>query len=274
MGFFSSDRFTRPGPGVSPDAPRKKGAARLFEMLGRDMWSFFRAGFLAFVGSIPLMVGMFLAIETHAVLMVVLAGVIGGLILGPELTALADTILRSLRDEPGYWWQTYRRAWKRNAKESLLPGVIFGLVVGIQLFTMFHLQELEASSATWIMLFVSIFLTVGLFTYIWPQIALLDMPFYGVLKNSVLLFLGYLPRSAGALFIQLIYWGVMALFFPLTLGLLPFTNFWVPTVPALLCVYIPLDRSFSIEKTINRMREDDLASAIARDTASQDEPRS
>ena len=48
--FFSSDRFTRPGPGVRPDAPRKKGVARLAEIMGRDMWNFFRAGFLAFLG--------------------------------------------------------------------------------------------------------------------------------------------------------------------------------------------------------------------------------
>ena len=33
--FFSSDRFTRPGPGVRPDAPRKKGVARLAEIMGR-----------------------------------------------------------------------------------------------------------------------------------------------------------------------------------------------------------------------------------------------
>ena len=38
--FFSSDRFTRPGPGVRPDAPRKKGVARLAEIMGRDMWNF------------------------------------------------------------------------------------------------------------------------------------------------------------------------------------------------------------------------------------------
>ena len=117
--FFSSDRFTRPGPGVRPDAPRKKGVARLAEIMGRDMWNFFRAGFLAFLGCLPFIIGMFFAVETHALLFMLLAGIIGGLIAGPELSAMADTVLRSLRDEPGYWWETYRRVWKRNARESL-----------------------------------------------------------------------------------------------------------------------------------------------------------
>ena len=49
--------FDRPGPGVSPDAPRKKGPARFFEILGRDLMSFYlaqparRAGLL--VGYLP-----------------------------------------------------------------------------------------------------------------------------------------------------------------------------------------------------------------------------
>ena len=126
--FFSSDRFTRPGPGVRPDAPRKKGVARLAEIMGRDMWNFFRAGFLAFLGCLPFIIGMFFAVETHALLFMLLAGIIGGLIAGPELSAMADTVLRSLRDEPGYWWETYRRVWKRNARESLVPGMLTGLV--------------------------------------------------------------------------------------------------------------------------------------------------
>ena len=61
--FFSSDRFTRPGPGVRPDAPRKKGVARLAEIMGRDMWNFFRAGFLAFLGCLPFIIGMFFAVH-------------------------------------------------------------------------------------------------------------------------------------------------------------------------------------------------------------------
>lgn len=40
MGLFNF-HFDRPGPGVSPDAPRKKGPARFFEILGRDLMSFY-----------------------------------------------------------------------------------------------------------------------------------------------------------------------------------------------------------------------------------------
>ena len=233
--FFSSDRFTRPGPGVRPDAPRKKGVARLAEIMGRDMWNFFRAGFLAFLGCLPFIIGMFFAVETHALLFMLLAGIIGGLIAGPELSAMADTVLRSLRDEP------------------------------MQIFTLFHMSVISAGIVTWVLLILSFVVTLGLESYIWPQIALLDLPLYGILKNSLLLFLGYLPRSLGAIAIKAVYWGAILLFFPLTTIILPFTNFWLPMLPALLCVYQPLNKCFTIESTINKMREDELNAALAKD---------
>lgn len=111
---------------------------------------------------------------------------------------MADTVLRSLRDEPGYWWETYRRVWKRNARESLVPGMLTGLVLSMQIFTLFHMSVISAGIVTWVLLILSFVVTLGLESYIWPQIALLDLPLYGILKNSLLLFLGYLPRSLGA----------------------------------------------------------------------------
>lgn len=43
-------REDRPGPGVAPDEPRKKGLRRLWEVCTRDLGSFFWAGLLALAG--------------------------------------------------------------------------------------------------------------------------------------------------------------------------------------------------------------------------------
>ena len=37
---------------------------------------------------------------------------------------------RSARDEPGYWWHTYRMAWKQNWRESLCPVPGRGFALG------------------------------------------------------------------------------------------------------------------------------------------------
>lgn len=252
--------YNRPGPGVRPDEPRKKGAARWFEILGRDLGSFFKAGLLALLGFLPFMLLLSLAIASHAVIFVIAAGVVGGALAMPQIVGMADTLLRSLRDEPGFWWVTYRRAWKRNWKGCLVPGMVCGLVIAGQLFTLFHLRpDNDNLLMLVVMLILGMALSVGLTFYIVPQLALLDLPFLQILKNSVLLFLGYLPRTAGAVAVQVVYWGAYLLFYPLTTLVLPFTNFWLPMSLTLLILYIPLDKSFHIEETIRKMRAEDLA---------------
>ena len=227
MGIFSFN--TDPGPGVSPDEPRKKGFARLAEVLGRGLWPFFKAGLLTVLSLIPFLLGISFAVMSHALLVAILAGVIGGLIAAPQICGMADTVLRSLRDEPGFWWETYRRAWKRNWNGCLVPGMVCGLVIAGQLFTLFHLRpDNDNLLMLVVMLILGMALSVGLTFYIVPQLALLDLPFLQILKNSVLLFLGYLPRTAGAVAVQVVYWGAYLLFYPLTTLVLPFTNFWLP----------------------------------------------
>lgn len=261
MSFLSNlFGYDRPGPGVRPDEPRKKGAARWFEILGRDLGSFFKAGLLALLGFLPFMLLLSLAIASHAVIFVIAAGVVGGALAMPQIVGMADTLLRSLRDEPGFWWVAYRRAWKRNWKGCLVPGMVCGLVIAGQLFTLFHLRpDNDNLLMLVVMLILGMALSVGLTFYIVPQLALLDLPFLQLLKNSVLLFLGYLPRTAGAVAVQVVYWGAYLLFYPLTTLVLPFTNFWLPMSLSLLILYIPLDKSFHIEETIRKMRAEDLA---------------
>ena len=260
MSIFSSffGGYNRPGPGVRPDEPRKKGFMRLLEILVRGVWCFFKAGLLAYVSMLPLLFGMILAVTTHAVIFVLAAGLIGGMIAAPQLCGMADTILRSLRDEPGYWWPTYRRAWKRNARACLLPGAVFGLILGMQVFTLFHMDSLGTSVISWAILIAGLVLVLGLITYIIPQLALLEMPLAGILKNAILLFLGYLPRSVGAIAVQVVYWGLFLLYFPLSMYILPITNLWLPMVLSLLIVYAPMEKSFNLEATIKQMRDAEL----------------
>ena len=228
MGLFTRN-FDKPGPGVSPDAPRKKGAARFFEILGRDFSTIWLAGILAMLGGLPFAAGVWFAVETHSLVPLVIAGVLGGMIAAPQIVGLNDTILRTLRDEPGYWWETYRRTWKRNLKESLLPGAVCGLLLAMEIFSLCHVQ-----------------------------VALLDLSFAGLLKNSLMLFLGYLPRSGLGLLWQLLYWGAVALFWPISSFVLILTSLWLPCLLSLMAIYPALEKSFDIEKKIKAIREAQL----------------
>ena len=247
--------YDRPGPGVDPDTPRKKGAARFLELLGRDLTSFWLAGLLSMLSAVPFLFGLWFSIVSHAVLPALLAGVLGGLIAAPQICGLQDTILRSLRDEPGYWWTTYRRAWKRNAKASLLPGALGGLVLAMQIFSAYHLASGQSFWLPVALLLGVIFLT-GLAQYVFAQVALLNMPFGGILKNAILLFLGYLPRTMLGVVWQLLYWGLLLAFWPFSSVLVVITGTWLPALLSLMAIYPVLDKSFQIEERVKKMREE------------------
>jgi len=255
MGFFSNlYGMGKPGPGVNPDEPRKKGLARYWEIMSRDFGRFFGAGILAFVGLFPYFAGLSFAITSHAVLVLLPCAVLGGMIAAPQINALTDTVLRSLRDEPGYWWHTYRKTWKRDAKASLLPGALTGLVYGMQIFTFAHMPT-ENNTVFLIVLLMGIFLATGVFVWLWAQLPLLTLGFWPLLKNSILLFLGQLPRSLGAVVIWLGYALAIALFFPLSVPVLLFTNLWLPATAGLLAFYRAMDATFHIEEEIKNKRQ-------------------
>lgn len=140
-------------PDIRPDTPRKKGLSRLAEVLGRDLGSICKAGLLALAACLPAGLLVSLALLAESLPLVLLAAAAAGWLTGPAMTGLYDTILRALRDELGYWWHTYRRAWKRSFRSSLLPGVAFTALwscllyarlaaVAVQLLYLFMLPRL------------------------------------------------------------------------------------------------------------------------------------
>ncbi len=253
MGLFNFN-YDRPGPGVDPDTPRKKGAARFMEVLARDLGSFWLAGALALIGALPYLLGLWFAIDTHALLPLFAAGILGGMIAAPQVCCLADTVLRSLRDEPGYFWSRWRRAWRQNARASLAPGALCGLLLAVQAFTFSHLDG-SAGPLVGVALVVGVLALPGLAQYLFAQLVLLDMGLAGLLKNSLLLFLGFLPRTGLCVLWNVLYWGAVALFWPYSWLAMPLTGLWLPTLLSMMAIYPVLDKSFRLEERIKAMQD-------------------
>lgn len=247
------DFFTRPGPGIAPDAPRKTGLARLWEILLRDGSSFFRAGILALVSLLPLFMGMDFSLHTGTAGIALVSGAVGGVIAMPQITGLADVILRSLRDEPGYWWHTYRRVWRLNAKGSLIPGALFGLLFAAQVMEL--AVQLGAEQPNLKMAAISLLglsICTGMFLYTIAQLALLDLPVFVILKNSLLLFIVSMPQSFAATMLCLVYAGIIVWFWPSTLVFMPFFGIWLPIICSLLILYPSFNECFKIEENLSQ----------------------
>ena len=140
MSFFSFSPDGRTDPGVSPDAPPKTGFARWRRVITRNFGALWLSGSLAFLALLPWLLGLYFSIATHTLLFLLAVCVCGGLLAGPFFAALTDIIFRGLRDEPFLWRDAWSRALRRNARESLAPGVLCCTLYGVQFFTLRHLE--------------------------------------------------------------------------------------------------------------------------------------
>lgn len=246
----SRDRYAKPGPGVAPNAPRRRGLARWWEVVSRDAGRFFMAASLCLAAALPYAAAVTAAVAARSLPLALAGAALGGALEGPVFCGLCDTVLRSLRDEPGYWWHTWRRALGQNWRASLLPGALFGAVYGGQLCALLALDAAAARSWPGMALGLSVLFVVMLSVWFWPQVALLTLPLPLLFKNALLLALAHPLHSLGGALCWLVYLGAAALLFPVSLPVVVLT-LWAPAVSALLVIYRPLDAALHIEQTLN-----------------------
>ena len=250
---------------VQPDAVeatetrgRKVGAARFFELLGRDLWPFYKASILC-VLDCPRLCRCF--VQRYGRQPAAVPAV--------RRCRRADCrtcFLRhagyhpgALRDEPGYWWHTYRMAWKQNWRESLLPGAGAGFCLGLWAFLLYALPDLEnVPISVWICMVLGIFFLLVFCLYLFAQVVLVSVSQAERLKNAALFMIGFLPRTLAAGAVLCIYWGVMLAWMPYTIPVVLILGFWLPCTLALQIIYPALDKAFHLEKTIAARREDEI----------------
>ena len=225
------------GKGVEKDAPRKTGVGRVFELVGRDMNSMFLANLLTCLGFAPVICLVYIGFLANSLPVMLISAVAGGILAGPALAGMYDTVLRALRDEAGYWWVTYRKAFKRNFKASIAPGIFYCVVVTLQIFLVYFCFNMLSQA-------------LGL-----------------TLKNSINCMIAFLPHALAAAIVQVLFWGVVILCMPLGLLLMLVFGFWFVTEVSCQIVYGDIDRVFHIEENIRKMRDAELEEALKEDYA-------
>ena len=223
MGLFPSADDFKSGHGIQKDAPRKTGVGRFFELLGRDMNGMFLANLLACL--------VYIGFLMNNLPVMLVSAAVGGILAGPTLAGVYDTVLRALRDEPGYWWTTYRRAFRQNFKASILPGILYCVVVTVQIFMVYFCfnmlaQGVNVGTGVWVATVLNLVIFHMMFAYMWPQVVLLDQPLRQTLANSVRCMLAFLPHALAAAIVQVVFWGIVILCMPLGLLLMVVFGFW------------------------------------------------
>ena len=249
MGLFGSS-YDDPGPDGKDEA-RKTGLARLLELITRDLGTFIWSGMLAALAFVPFLAGVLLSLFRFNFFFLLIACVAGGGIFGIVFCGLVDTILRRLRDEAGFRWYVWRRSIRRNWKACLPLGALFGVLLGGLLSSVLLMMiDSAPTSAHLILMGIAAFFTLVLFVWTWPQIALMELPISAVFKNAFLLALSHPLRTLAATAGWGAYIVLIALFFPYSIPVFPFT-LWIPAVLALHMIYTSLNDTFHIEETKN-----------------------
>lgn len=229
---------------------RQTGFYRYRQVLSIRFGQWWKINLLTLVGFVPLAAGIFCAIASTSLLVLLPCSILGGMISGPFLAGMYDAVLRGLRDDPMPWKDAYARSWKQNWRGSLLPGALLGLMLGLYAFMgmLFWVSEVPPSLGTVALYLFAMLLALVVSTLYWPQLVLFDQKAGIRLRNCLLFCIQNFWRVMGVGLLQLAYWGVYVLFAPWTLLLLPVIGVWYILFLAQLLLYERLDAVLCIEE--------------------------
>lgn len=214
MGLFNN--YSKPGPGVSKDAPRKKGIFLYMELFTRKFSKLIALNFLYFVCSLPMIILYFvifalslpnlfsvifqhssLPMEDMALIQLLLSLVLAvtctiTLGTGPASASLAYVLREYSKEEHVWLWSTFLEKMKENFKQEMLVAVIDLVFVFVSFFAIsfYFNQYLITGSALWLFMAILLLVFSAIFVlmhyYIHQLIVTFDNKLRHILKNSLL----------------------------------------------------------------------------------------
>lgn len=245
MGWLGTE-ITRPGPGVAKNAPPKRGLSRWWEILRRDYLAllFINTCFLA--GMLPAAVLAVLdLLDGNGPLL--LAAAVLTVLAGPGWTAVNRLCMQMVRDVPFFTWHYLKKAYRENLRRGLAGGVL-AAAVGLTLLYAARVSFGTRGFALPVQgcLALAGYLGGGTLLFLFMQIPMVELPFGGLLRNSILLVFAGGWRSVAAILVPAAATGICIYFYNLALPALLLGG------PAVLCmtsclVYWPKFEAFFME---------------------------
>ena len=207
MAFFGLFNYSKPGPGVDKNAPKKKRFFFFFELYFRKFWKLIQLNLLFLVCCIPIVT------------------------IGPAIAGMTYVLRNFATEKPVFLVSDFFDAFKSNWKQGFALSLIFGVITvvsGLSFFWYF-----ANSARSWLMLIplgLCILLCLVLLFmqfYVYLMAVTVELKLKYIIKNAfIFAFLGAKTNLITAFFFLLIM-VPSVLFFPLTLPivlLLLFSN--------------------------------------------------
>ncbi|MEM1485097.1 DUF624 domain-containing protein [Oscillospiraceae bacterium PP1C4] len=221
MGFFSN-RYSKPGPGIEKNAPSKKGLALFFDILFREFFELFKLNLLFLLFCIPIIT------------------------IPAALTAMSRLTLTMVQDKPHFLWRDFFDAFKANFKTSALAGLMLfaGLfIAGYSAY--FYGLSTRTNALFYVPLGISLCLVYALTVisfYLFPLIALVDLPLKVLIKNALLLTFICLPHNLATFAATGLLVFLFVGFFPVSLPFILIAFFALLNLISTFCAYSGIKR--------------------------------
>lgn len=284
MGLFGNN-YSKPGPGVSKDAPEKKGIFRYFEMFFRKFWKLAEANMLHFAVSIPFMAIMFFLSPTDyfvdmisngvseealflslimramfAVMMFVLFGS------GPASASYAYITRCFTRAEHAWILSDYKDKFKENFKQGIILSIvdIVFMVLIVTAYRVYLAQYASTGATLWLIILALLSTMTFLYTimhfYIYQFMVTFQSGTIQLFRNSFIFAAANMPMC------------IFLLVFAVILSLAIFTFIPNPALALLLDFLIGVSLArFPIEYSASRAISKKLLSAIEKEKEETDE---
>ena len=257
MGLFRIN-YNKPGPGVPKDLPRKKGAARFFEVLMRDFWDLIKLNMLFCLFVLPTVAAFFLGLLGFMPGIMFIVALFAAFPVGGAVVALMFNITIFLRDDPSYVWNDFWRKFKQNYRSASAPGMLCTAFIYAQILMWTSLVVSEegafAFDAVWFFVAILVLVLFWMITpYIFMHYAYIDLKTPQIIKNSVLMSFAYIPRSFMGAIQGGVMWIIFALYFPISLAYAPVIMIFGISVSFLLCLmwtWPPFEKYFGVEEAL------------------------
>jgi len=262
LGIFSRN-FDKPGPGVQKDEPRKKGFARFFELLLRDFADLVKLNVMFCIVLIPSVAAFIFGSAFLGMIIGFVVALIFAFPVGGALTAYYYYITKMMRDDPSYVWFEFKRKFLENYKQAAPIGILCigfayaQIMLWVNLF--YTLQAaLEYGAAVdnllwYLLVFLSFIIFMMILPYIFMHFAYVNLGTLQILKNSVMMAFGYLPRSIMGSILGGALWFLFILSPPIAMMAAPLIILFGVSISLLLSlmwVWPVFNKCFKVEETL------------------------
>lgn len=217
-GFFGMFDYSKEGPGVSKDAPKKKRFFEFFDLYFRKISKLVSVNLIYILFCLPAIILMLLLLPSQSVTMFITLPLF---LIGPATAGLTYVVRNLTLERPVFMFSDFVDAMKDNFKQSFVYGIIFSIVLTLIALALVTYVGMLSQSIVYCFLFGLSLVALLVFSfmncYIYLQIVTVNLKLTAIISNAFrFAVLGFKSNIFSVLFCAII-WGLCFWYFPFSL---------------------------------------------------------